>query len=1067
MIDHYNAFISYRHSEKDSAIAEEVQHRLERYRLPKAIQKRIGRSRLGRVFRDKEELPITSDLNDDISYALEHSDFLIVICSVRTKESVWVEREIRYFLRTHSKKQVLTVLVDGEPYDVIPELLLNDEVEVLREDGTRELVKEAIEPLSCDYRIPIRRARREELPRLAAALLGCSYDELVERERQYRRRRATAIASLAGLMLTIAVSYLTWSLVQIRKNYELAQSNYRLAQENYDLAQANYEKAEENYQEAVANLEQSQRNQSVNLANQSLSLLSSHNRIDAILLALAALPGEENPRPLVAEAEFALAESVGAYIVPDANNIAFTWNYSTGSRVSDYMVNKKYLVARDSSDLVYCWDIATHNLLWKQTVDGVNGFTFTGEDRLAVSSSKGLYGLDALTGQEQWRVEEEDYSSMREVQKAESGLYVMDSAGTLTRVDPATGQITGTWEMGEISGVESYLVREFRVSPGGTRVLTALYLQGNAYRVAVMDLQTGAVTVEKQDRELISDLCVPDEDTVIIGEHPDIMAGTSAMGSYMFVSESTINVVAMDPDDLRIRWTRQVTSSQLATDSDMYSQDYTDPAGNSQPCVIYYLGEKIEIFRISDGQTVGSYSIGDSAVNVTPSVDGGITILTGGGRMGAVSESYGVEGIALIQHFPEGLDQAILSRGAYVHKAGASEIIYYSPDLHDEEIGSFEDMIAADYLRDAYATDHYAVVWADGATGLELGIYDAAEKKQLFRCSLEGVERASDVKMLGEYDGRVLLCYVVKHDVLEQDLVFVSIDPGTGDQEKMTLLEGKASYSSVDDCALQNGVLYYLTNPAYHEYVLCAYDLKEGTTKDYPLDSGDAFLSCKGIHASDGGRSLFLEMEEDSLWFFPDTGAMIRPSMEDLMTGSITAAAVSSDDSALALSDDMTLAVYGKDGKLNWKMDLVGIGVLSLYEHEGILYAALADDTLRGYRLEDGSQVGTVDVGELSSRTLGRNSWYMDDEKGLLYVSLGNAMTVVDTGRWADTCMIYLCTGYVPSADIFLMKIDNEDGMDTVGWFRHYSVEELKVKAEKLLGDTVLSQEKKMMYGLE
>ena len=194
---------------------------------------------------------------------------------------------------------------------------------------------------------------------------------------------------------------------------------------------------------------------------------------------------------------------------------------------------------------------------------------------------------------------------------------------------------------------------------------------------------------------------------------------------------------------------------------------------------------------------------------------------------------------------------------------------------------------------------------------------------------------------------------------------------------------------------------------------------------------------------------------------------MIRPSMEDLMTGSITAAAVSSDDSALALSDDMTLAVYGKDGKLNWKMDLVGIGVLSLYEHEGILYAALADDTLRGYRLEDGSQVGTVDVGELSSRTLGRNSWYMDDEKGLLYVSLGNAMTVVDTGRWADTCMIYLCTGYVPSADIFLMKIDNEDGMDTVGWFRHYSVEELKVKAEKLLGDTVLSQEKKMMYGLE
>ena len=53
----YNAFISYRHSEVDSKIASEVQTRLERFRIPKAIIKKTGVKRFERIFRDKEELP--------------------------------------------------------------------------------------------------------------------------------------------------------------------------------------------------------------------------------------------------------------------------------------------------------------------------------------------------------------------------------------------------------------------------------------------------------------------------------------------------------------------------------------------------------------------------------------------------------------------------------------------------------------------------------------------------------------------------------------------------------------------------------------------------------------------------------------------------------------------------------------------------------------------------------------------------------------------------------------------------------------------------------------------------
>ena len=101
---HYNAFISYRHHPDDIRVAEEIHKGLERFKTPRAIKKRTGGAM--RLFRDKEELPITSHLTDDIYRALENSDFLIVICSPHTKESVWVQREIETFLRTHSRDKV-------------------------------------------------------------------------------------------------------------------------------------------------------------------------------------------------------------------------------------------------------------------------------------------------------------------------------------------------------------------------------------------------------------------------------------------------------------------------------------------------------------------------------------------------------------------------------------------------------------------------------------------------------------------------------------------------------------------------------------------------------------------------------------------------------------------------------------------------------------------------------------------------------------------------------------------------------------------------------------------------
>lgn len=62
----YDAFISYRHLEPDSFVAENVHKLLENYKIPRKLRKSLGNRKINRIFRDKEELPLTDNLNDQI-----------------------------------------------------------------------------------------------------------------------------------------------------------------------------------------------------------------------------------------------------------------------------------------------------------------------------------------------------------------------------------------------------------------------------------------------------------------------------------------------------------------------------------------------------------------------------------------------------------------------------------------------------------------------------------------------------------------------------------------------------------------------------------------------------------------------------------------------------------------------------------------------------------------------------------------------------------------------------------------------------------------------------------------
>src|SRR5262245_31867270 len=205
----YTAFVSYRHLPRDRHWAMRLMRRLEEYRPPRALLAEGFPDRVGAIFRDEDEIPASTDLSDQIKEALAHSDFLIVICTPDTPNSRWVRREIELFQDLGKGDKILPVLVDGTPETAFPQELFRRRRERIDASGRTESYWEEVEPIAADLRPreDEKRTQTEEraLLRLAAALIGCRYDDLARREKRQRRSRL-ATAATAVMIALVAIA---------------------------------------------------------------------------------------------------------------------------------------------------------------------------------------------------------------------------------------------------------------------------------------------------------------------------------------------------------------------------------------------------------------------------------------------------------------------------------------------------------------------------------------------------------------------------------------------------------------------------------------------------------------------------------------------------------------------------------------------------------------------------------------------------------------------------------------------------------------------------------------------
>ena len=215
----YDAFISYRHVEPDQSIAKQLHQLIETFKPPKEFYKN-GKKPTFRVFRDREELA-ARDLSASIKEALATSRYLIVICSKRTPLSEWCQKEVKIFKSLYGDERIIPVLIEGEPDETFPQALkeiknkddesLHDILaadirpdEVLKKDfgGYEQLQNNNKQKLK-DLTKQSLNILKTEKYRIMATILGCSFGDLKQRDKERKNRLILSISSLFGAIFLI------------------------------------------------------------------------------------------------------------------------------------------------------------------------------------------------------------------------------------------------------------------------------------------------------------------------------------------------------------------------------------------------------------------------------------------------------------------------------------------------------------------------------------------------------------------------------------------------------------------------------------------------------------------------------------------------------------------------------------------------------------------------------------------------------------------------------------------------------------------------------------------------
>ena len=413
-------FISYTHKEKDMDAASAMQSLLEHYAIPREIKTRIGRERPIRVFRDQTELSASSDLTEAIREQLQDSEYLIVLCSPEAKASRWVREEIRMFMQFRGRQYILPVLIEGEPSEAFPELLMEKE------------------PMAADCRgksiHEVRTRAGQEKFRLLAPLLHCSYDELVQRRKVYRIKAALTAACAA---VVLAGGFGAFTLSQNLKITKLNKEN--------------------------------EKKQAQLLSARAEDLLAGGERAASIRVAQEAL----RKAPGLGAGQLALENALYVYRKGSGDSLSVIDSMPSGKElieISDLDTKNRVFCAADKGGTFYFWDLSDRHLLSVYEANStVSSFTSRWYSRVflcadgcaVIFNDQSMTGFDYLKGEVIWELDQETWTGGRNVMSyKQTSMCVNEDRTRLFKADLSSG---GDVILAEINTADGALLRSFTV----------------------------------------------------------------------------------------------------------------------------------------------------------------------------------------------------------------------------------------------------------------------------------------------------------------------------------------------------------------------------------------------------------------------------------------------------------------------------------------------------------------------------------------------------------------------------------------------------------------------------
>lgn len=501
----YKAFISYRHKPLDMETAKKLHRRIEQYLIPADVR-RNGQKKLGLVFRDQDELPIANNLTENIRIALDHSEFLIVVCTPDTPGSVWVQREIAYFREHHDENHVLAILADGTPETSFPPQLTE-----IRDVNGR--VTDVIEPLAANIVAPTKARRnrlfRTESLRILASLIGCPYDSLYRREQRRRMRQFAAGVAVVGVILAVFIGVLLNRNAEIRQEHRNTQINesriLAVLSENAD-REGDYRGS---VQYALSGLPErdpervyaaAAESESKRLAMQSENADREGNYRGSIAYALSALLGQESGRPYVAAAEYALSKAL--YLYQGGFSMRYIQSFDQDADIIELALSSgsEYLATADLYGKLRMYEAVSGKLLWEAQVPerDVSELSFCGKDRVLVTSrdTSGRKVPNTVCyavrdGEVLWQLEPTLYASSEEKDCA----LAVDSLNNelkirVRKVDLQTGTILREIQDPDRTYPNSHA---YALSPDGRYAAMVFKGKDDFGEVVIYDLEEGSI----------------------------------------------------------------------------------------------------------------------------------------------------------------------------------------------------------------------------------------------------------------------------------------------------------------------------------------------------------------------------------------------------------------------------------------------------------------------------------------------------------------------------------------------------------------------------------------------